>query len=119
MATQRALLRSCEFWPTPKEVLAVFADELRHRREMAALRLPAPAPEPDRGERAPEEIAYVQARSAEARAALRAADEPDDPRPVRPAYLSGEMLARARDNPLVRAAKAMQQRERERERADA
>lgn len=100
-----------------REAVAPGAGRLRaaHAALLRVAEPPRPAvAEPERGPRSPEEIAYVQARAAEARAVLRAAEKPDDPQPVRPAYLSGEALARTRDNSLVRAARAMQQRERER-----
>lgn len=90
---QRDLMRASEFWPTPKEVLAVFADALRHKREMAALRLPKPT-EPERGPRSMDEILAVRAKAAEARAVLRAAEEPPEMKPVQPRYLSPGQLLR-------------------------
>lgn len=88
---QRDLMRASEFWPTPKEVLAVFADTLRHKREMAALRLPKPT-EPERGPRTLAEIEAVRAKAREARAVLMPDTAPQQRAPVKPAYLTPAQL---------------------------
>lgn len=94
---QRDLMRACTHWPTPPEVLRIFADDLAHTRDMAAIRqeraqaLPPPAP----AARTPEEIEAVRAK-AKAFAAAMGATGDTPTREVKPAYLSGEALARAR-----------------------
>lgn len=96
VTAQRDLMRSCEFWPTPKEVLAVFADALRHKREMAALRLPKPEAEPERGPRTLAEIEAVRTKAAEARQAL-TGGEAMVREAVRPRYLTPQQLLAAHE----------------------
>ncbi|MBU6189480.1 MAG: hypothetical protein KGR68_09190 [Betaproteobacteria bacterium] len=110
-ATQREMVAKCKHWPTAAEVADFFADALRHEREVREYRarpmLTVQEPPP----RTPEQIAHAKATAAETSAVLRGAASDADLPPVKPAYLSGEPLARVRDsNPLVRAARAMQQK---------
>lgn len=111
VATQREMLAKCKHWPSAAEVGEFFADALRHEREVREYRarpmLTVQEPPP----RTPEQIAHAKATAAETIAVLRGTASDADLPPVKPAYLSGEPLARVRDsNPLVRAARAMQQK---------
>jgi hypothetical protein len=88
-----------EFFPSAADVRAAVEPGARKlRATQTALRdaaspRPAPEPEPER-ERTPEMIAAVRAKAAEARAVLRAAEEPAGIEPVKPRYLSpGQLLA--------------------------
>lgn len=110
-ATQREMVAKCKHWPTAAEVAEFFADALRHEREVREYRarpmLTVQEPPP----RTPEQIAQAKAAAAETIALLRGAVSDTDMPPVKPAYLSGEPLARVRDsNPLVQAARALQRK---------
>lgn len=94
---QREAVRKFKFWPSAADLAEHFGDDLRHEREMLAIRsdrakaLPPPPPP----ERTPEEIEAVRAK-ARAFAAAMGATGDNPTREVKPAYLSGEALARAR-----------------------
>lgn len=92
-ATQRDMLAQCKYWPSAAEVGEFFAEDLRHEREMRAFRARPLLTVQERREPTRQEIEYVCARAAEAKAVLRGIEEPPEMRKVKAAYLSpGQML---------------------------
>lgn len=89
---QREAMRRFKFFPSVAEVQEWLAPDLRDERETAALRLPRPEPEADRGLRSMDEILAVRAKAAEARAVLRAAETPAGMAEVKPRYLTPAQL---------------------------